>query len=132
MSEHRLKWRIRRTADGWQGEATLALAPGSAALPASMTARAQGRTRADAAARTFAALDAVTKSPLVQSLLPPGAGAAIQAAKTVASTVARLFRRRRRASVSGYARPLTRHEVMRAYASRGAPRSLVRLAGACV
>jgi hypothetical protein len=132
MSEHRLRWRIRRTADGWEGEATLALAPGAGAAPAAVTARARGATRATAASRTLAALDAAARSPLLRAMLPPGAAPAIDAARKVASQVARWFRARRRASVSGYARPLTRREVMRAYARRGAPRSLVRLAGACV
>jgi hypothetical protein len=132
MTKRNIRWRIRRTADGWEGEATLELAPGAAALPAAVTARARGRTRADAASRTLAALDAAARSPLLRAMLPPGAAPAIDAARKVASQVARWFSRRRRASVSGHARPLTRSEVMRAYASRGAPRSLVRLAGACV
>lgn len=132
MKEHRLRWRIRRTADGWEGEATLALAAGAGAAPASVTARARGRTRGDAASRTLAALDAASRSPLLRSLLPPGAAPAIAAARKVASMVSRWVRGRRRAAVSGYARPLCRREVERALAARGAPRALVRLAGACV
>jgi hypothetical protein len=129
MNEHRLKWRIRRAADGWEGEATLALRPGAAAA---VTARARAGTRADAAARTLAALDAVTRSPLVASMLPPGSAQALRAARAVASSVARLFRRRRRARVSGGAvRTITRADVARALARRGLPRPLVRLGAAC-
>jgi len=121
MSNHHVKWTVRKTADGWTGEATIAIAPG-----ASVTARARGTSRGDAAARTFAALDAVTRSPLVASLLPPGAGAALQAARKVASFVSRLTRRRRRAGqqVSGAA-------VARALRARGLPDAMVRVGYAC-
>jgi hypothetical protein len=125
----RLQWRIRRTADGWEGEATLALSPRAAAA---LTARARAGTRADAAARTLRALDMVARSPLVASMLPPGAAASLRAARAVASSVARLFRRRRRARVSGGAvRTITRADVARALARRGLPRPLVRLGAAC-
>lgn len=129
---HNIRWVVRRTPQGWEGEATLALRPGPAAAPAAVTARAQGRTRADAAARTLSAVDAITKSPLVSAMLPPGAAPALQAARAVARQVGRWLGRRRRARVSGAARRLTRAEVMQAYRARGAPEPLVRLAGACV
>jgi hypothetical protein len=129
MTQHKIRWSIRRTADGWEGEATLALSAGAGAA---VTARARAGTRADAAARTLAALDAVTRSPLVAAMLPPGAAPALRAARAVASSVARLFRRRRGARVSGGAvRTITRAEVARALARRGLPRPLVRLGAAC-
>lgn len=124
-----IRWVIRRTANGWEGEATIQLAPRAAAA---VTARARAGTRADAASRTLAALDAVTRSPLVASLLPPGAAPALRAARAVASSVARLFRARRRARVSGAPmRPISRSDVARALERRGLPRSLVRLGASC-
>lgn len=125
-----IKWNIRKTPSGWEGTATMELAPG-AGMPASVTARARGASRGDAATRTLRALDAATRSPLIQAMLPPGAAPALAAARKVASLVSRWARGRRRASVSGVARPLTRAEVERALRSRGVPRSLVRLGGAC-
>ena len=121
MTNHHVKWTIKRTSDGWTGEATIAIAPG-----ASVTARARGPSRGDAAARTFAALDAVTRSPLVASLLPPGAAPAVRAARSVAMAVARFVRRRSRAGarVSGAA-------VARALRRRGMPDAIVRVGYAC-
>jgi len=127
MSNRNIKWSARRMPDGsWAGEATVRIDPGAGA-PAAITASARGSSRADAAARTFRALDAVTRSPLVRSLLPPGAGAAIDAARTVASTVARLFRRRRRTAPASAA--MSGRDVARVLARRGADRRIVRLAG---
>lgn len=125
-----LTWKIRKTTDGWEGEATVPLPAGGAAV----SARARGKTRGDAAARTLRAIEDVSRSPLVSSLLPPGAGPAIKAALGVARSVARLFKRKKRAraaapTVSG--RPITRRDVERSLRGRGMPAHLVRLGGAC-
>jgi len=125
-----LTWKIRKTADGYEGEATIPLPAGGAAV----TARARGSTRGDAAARTLRAIEDVSRSPLVASLLPPGAGPAIKAALGVARSVARLFKRKKKARAAGTAvsgRPITRRDVERSLRQRGAPPELVRLGGAC-
>lgn len=127
MATRTLKWKIRKTADGWEGEAEVPLPAGAAAV----SARARGRTRGDAAARTLRALEDVTKSPLVSSLLPPGAGPALKAALGVARSVARLFKRKRKAKVSGQPITITRRHVEASLRRRGAPAELVRLGGAC-
>lgn len=138
MKTGKITWKLRRTGDGeWQGEATVPL-PGAAA---SVSASARGRTRGDAASRTLKALQDVTRSPLVSSLLPPGAAPALQAALSVSRSVARLFRKKkkRRASspaaapspdaVSGYV--LGQAQIRELMAQRGAPPELCALAGAC-
>lgn len=122
-----LRWKIRRTSDGWEGEAEVPLPAGAAAV----SARARGRTRGDAAARTLRALEDVTRSPLVSSLLPPGAGPALKAALGVARSVARLFKRKKKAKVSGQPITITRRHVEASLRRRGAPAELVRLGGAC-
>lgn len=122
-----LRWKLKRTADGWEGEAEVPL-PGAGA---SVSARARGRTRGDAAARTLRAIEDVSKSPLVSSLLPPGAGAAIKSALSVARSVAKLFKKKKkRAAVSGLD-VLGAEQVAAALAQRGAPPELVRLGRAC-
>lgn len=129
MQTGTLTWKIRKVADGWEGEATVPLPSGAAAV----TTRARGRTRGDAAARTLRAIEDVSRSPLVASLLPPGAAPAIKAALGVARSVARLFKRKKKARVSGYstgAMP-TRQSIEAALRQRGAPPELVRLGGAC-
>lgn len=129
--EANLRWNIKRTPEGWAGEATIPLPAGSAAI----TARAAGRTRGDAAARTLRAIEDVSKSPLIASILPPGAGAAIKAALGVARSVARLFKRKKRAAraagttVSGLG--MGSRDVARSLRQRGAPPELVRLGAAC-
>lgn len=122
-----LKWKLKRTADGWEGEAEVPL-PGAGA---SVSARARGRTRGDAAARTLRAIEDVSRSPLVSSLLPPGAGLAIKSALSVARSVAKLFKKKKkRAAVSGLD-VLGAEQVAAALAQRGAPPELVRLGRAC-
>lgn len=128
---HSIRWNVRRTPQGWEGEATIALRPGAAAPPAAVSARAQGRTRAAAVTRTLTALDAVTRSPLVSSMLPPGASQALSAARGIARAVARWTRGRRRAAVSGHGAPLSRREVERALRARGVPRALIRIGASC-
>lgn len=120
-----VRWKIVRTSDGWEGQAEIPL-PGARATVAT---RARGRTRGDAAARTLKALEDVSRSPLVSALLPPGAQPAIRAAMQVARSVSRLFKRKRKASVSGA--PVTRRHIESALRRRGAPAELVRLGGAC-
>ena len=128
MQTGKLTWKIRKVSDGWEGEATVPLPSGGAAV----TTRARGRTRGDAAARTLRAIEDVSRSPLVASLLPPGAGAAIKAALGVARSVARLFKRKKRARVSGMSGAMpTRAQIESALRQRGAPAELVRLGGAC-
>lgn len=129
MNTGKLTWKLRKTSDGWEGEATVPLPAGAAAV----SARARGRTRGDAAARTLRAIEDVSKSPLVSSLLPPGAAPAIKAALSVARSVARLFKRKKkaRASVSGMPRSYGAAHVARALQQRGAPPELVRLGAAC-
>jgi hypothetical protein len=128
MQTGKLTWKIRKVADGWEGEATVPLPSGAAAV----TTRARGRTRGDAAARTLRAIEDVSRSPLVASLLPPGAGPAIKAALGVARSVARLFKRKKKARVSGMSGAMpTRQQIESALRQRGAPAELVRLGGAC-
>lgn len=128
MQTGNLTWKIRKVADGWEGEATVPLPSGGAAV----TTRARGRTRGDAASRTLRAIEDVSRSPLVASLLPPGAGAAIKAALGVARSVARLFKRKKKARVSGMSGAMpTRQQIESALRQRGAPAELVRLGGAC-
>jgi hypothetical protein len=128
MQTGKLTWKIRKVADGWEGEATVPLPSGAAAV----TARARGRTRGDAASRTLRAIEDVSRSPLVASLLPPGAGPAIKAALGVARSVARLFKRKKKARVSGMSGAMpTRQQIESALRQRGAPAELVRLGGAC-
>lgn len=135
MQTGKITWKMRRTADGeWQGEATVPLPSAGA----SVSATARGRTRGDAASRTLKALQDVTRSPLVSSLLPPGAGAALNAALSVSRSVARLFKKKKRrtaaspsTAVSGYQDIAGRAAVERAMRRRGAPPELCRLAGAC-
>jgi len=129
METGKLTWKMRKVADGWEGEATVPLPSGAAAV----SARARGRTRGDAASRTLRAIEDVTRSPLVASLLPPGAAPAIKAALGVARSVARLFKRKRKAKVSGFSTsPMpTRQQIEAALRQRGAPAELVRLGGAC-
>ena len=132
-----LRWKLRKVADGWEGEAEIPLPAGSAAV----ATRARGQTRGDAASRTLRALQDVTRSPLVSALLPPGAQPAIKAALAVSRSVARLFRRKKKsarasaaatpAAVSGYAMTMGAADVARALQSRGAPPELVRLGAAC-
>lgn len=130
-NEPNLRWNIRRTADGWEGVATIPMPAGAA----SVTARAAGKTRGDAASRTLRAIEDVTRSPLIASLLPPGAGPAIKAALGVARSVARLFKRKKRAArargttVSGMG--FGSRDVAHALRRRGAPAQLVRLGAAC-
>lgn len=122
-----LKWKLRRTADGWEGEAEVPL-PGAGAA---VSARARGSTRGDAAARTLRAIEDVTKSPLVSSLLPPGAAPAIKAALGVARSVAKLFRKKKKKRAVSGLDVLGAHQVARALEQRGAPPELVRLGRAC-
>lgn len=123
-----ITWKIRKTAQGWEGEATVPLPSGGAAV----SARARGSTRGDAAARTLRAIEDVTRSPLVSALLPPGAGPAIKAALGVARSVARLFKKKKKQRVSGSAEPMpTRQQIEATLRRRGAPAELVRLGGAC-
>lgn len=120
-----VRWKIVKTADGWEGQAEIPL-PGARAAVAT---RAAGRTRGDAAARTLKALEDVSRSPLVNAFLPPGAQPAIRAAMQVARSVARLFKRKKKKTVSG--QPITRRNIEDALRRRGAPAELVRLGGAC-
>jgi len=123
-----ITWKIRKTAQGWEGEATVPLPSGGAAV----SARARGSTRGDAASRTLRAIEDVTRSPLVSALLPPGAAPAIKAALGVARSVARLFKKKRKQRVSGSAEPMpTRQQIEATLRRRGAPAELVRLGGAC-
>ena len=123
-----LKWKIKRTADGqWEGEAEVPL-PGAAA---SVSARARGSTRGDAAARTLRAIEDVSRSPLVSSLLPPGSRAAIKAALGVARSVAKLFKKKRKKGTVSGLDVIGAHQVAQALATRGAPPELVRLGRAC-
>lgn len=123
-----LKWKLRRTADGqWEGEAEVPL-PSAAA---SVSARARGSTRGDAAARTLKAIEDVSRSPLVSSLLPPGAGPAIKAALGVARSVAKLFKKKKKKGTVSGLDVLGAHQVAQALATRGAPPELVRLGRAC-
>lgn len=123
-----ITWKIRKTAEGWEGEATVPLPSGGAAV----SARARGTTRGDAASRTLRAIEDVTRSPLVASLLPPGAGPAIKAALGVARSVARLFKKKKKQRVSGaYSAMPTRQQIEATLRRRGAPPELVRLGGAC-
>lgn len=130
-NEPNLRWNIKRTSDGWEGTATIPLPAGAAAV----TARAAGRTRGDAAARTLRAIEDVTKSPLIASILPPGAAPAIKAALGVARSVARLFKRKKKAArsrgttVSGMG--YNARDVAETLRRRGAPPALVRLGAAC-
>ena len=129
--EPNLRWNIKRTADGWEGTATIPLPAGGAAV----TARARGRTRGDAASRTLRAIEDVTRSPLISSILPPGAAPAIKAALGVARSVARLFKRKKKkaqaqgTTVSGLG--IGSRDIARALRNRGAPPELVRLGAAC-
>jgi len=135
MATGKITWKMKRTADGeWQGEATVPL-PSAAA---SVSASARGRTRGDAASRTLKALQDVTRSPLVSSLLPPGAGPALQAALSVSRSVARLFKKKKKrtsaspsTAVSGYQDIAGRAAIERAMQRRGASPELCQLAGAC-
>ncbi len=123
-----ITWKIRKTAQGWEGEATVPLPAGGAAV----SARARGTTRGDAASRTLRAIEDVTRSPLVSALLPPGAGPAIKAALGVARSVARLFKKKKKQRVSGFGSPMpTRQQIEATLRRRGAPAELVRLGGAC-
>ena len=123
-----LKWKIKRTADGqWEGEAEVPL-PGAAA---SVSARARGTTRGDAAARTLRAIEDVSRSPLVSSLLPPGSSAAIKAALKVARSVAKLFKKKKKSGTVSGLDVIGAHQVAQALATRGAPPELVRLGRAC-
>ena len=130
-SEPNLRWNIKRTSDGWEGTATIPMPAGAA----SITARAAGRTRGDAASRTLRAIEDVTRSPLIASILPPGAGPAIKAALGVARSVARLFKRKKKkaaaagTTVSGMG--IGARDVARSLRARGAPPELVRLGAAC-
>jgi len=128
MQTGKLTWKIRKVADGWEGEATVPLPSGGAAV----TTTARGRTKGDAASRTLRAIEDVTRSPLIASLLPPGAGPAIKAALGVARSVARLFKRKKKARVSGMSGAMpTRAQIESSLRQRGAPAELVRLGGAC-
>ncbi len=122
-----LKWKLKRTADGWEGEAEVPL-PGAGA---SVSARARGRTRGDAAARTLRAIEDVSRSPLVSSLLPPGASVAIKSALSVARSVAKLFKKKKKRSAVSGLDVLGAEQVAAALAQRGAPPELVRLGRAC-
>ena len=129
-----LKWRVRRVGPSeWEGEASVTLdsrlLPGGG--PSRVTARARGTSRGSAAARTIATIDNITRSPLLRAVLPPGAGAAIDAAKKVASLFAGLARkRRRRSSTAGAALPTT-YEVVHALRRRGASPAILGLAETC-
>jgi len=135
MQTGKITWKMRRTPDGeWQGEATVPLPSAGA----SVSATARGRTRGDAASRTLKALQDVTRSPLVSSLLPPGAGPALAAALSVSRSVARLFKKKKKrtssspsTAVSGYQDIVGRAAVERAMQRRGASPELCRLASAC-
>ena len=125
-----LKWKLRKTADGWEGEAELPLPAAGAAV----TARARGKTRGDAAARTLRAIEDVSRSPLVSSLLPPGAGLAIKSALSVARSVAKLFKKKKKkapAAVSGMPRHVGAAQIAQALSARGASPELVRLGASC-
>jgi hypothetical protein len=126
MSDN-IRIRIRRVSPTeWEATGTVRLHAGGPAARAAVTARAS--TRADAAARTLRALDAVAKSPLVRSMLPPGAAASLAAARAVASGVARLFaRRRRQPSVSGTPPAAIVRRAAAAWRERGVPEGVVRL-----
>jgi hypothetical protein len=130
MGPSNLKWKIKRTSDGWEGEATIPLPRAGAAV----TARARGSTRGDAAARTLRAIEDVSRSPLVSSLLPPGAGPAIKAALGVARSVAKLFKKKKKkapSAVQGMPREVGASQIAQALRERGAPPELVRLGAAC-
>jgi hypothetical protein len=125
-----LKWKLKKTADGWEGEAEVPLPSAGA----SVTARARGSTRGDAAARTLRAIEDVSRSPLVSSLLPPGAAPAIKAALGVARSVAKLFKKKKKkapSAVRGMPREVGASQIAQALRERGAPPELVRLGAAC-
>jgi hypothetical protein len=126
MSDN-IRIRIRRVSPHeWEATGSVRLDAGGPAARAAVTARAS--TRADAAARTLRALDAVAKSPLVRSMLPPGAAASLEAARAVASGVARLFARRRmRPSVSAPPPAAIVRRAAAAWRDRGVPEGVVRL-----
>lgn len=85
----RVAWRVRRTADGYEGEilipSSLTARNGtSAAAPVKISASGQSRKQALRRAATVA--DAILDSPVMRAALPPGAAPAIEAVKAIASS----------------------------------------------
>lgn len=71
----RIRWNVKRSADGagWVG---------SIELPAGLAFGARDSTRRGAASKAASLASSALSNPLVQSLLPPGAGLALKALKS--------------------------------------------------
>ena len=130
-----LKWKVRKLGpNDWEGEATVTLDPRllPGGGPSQVTARARGRSRGSAASRTIATIDNITKSPLLRAVLPPGAGAAIDAAKKVASLFAGLMKKKRRRPATTTTSGLpSSYEIVHALRRRGASPAILGLAETC-
>jgi hypothetical protein len=71
----RIRWNVKRSADGagWTG---------TIELPTGLAFGAKGPTQRDAASKAASLASSALSNPMVQALLPPGAGLALKALKS--------------------------------------------------
>jgi len=102
MAYQKIRWKVRRRGNEWEGEVELplstmraipGLAPSGAPqlIPAGrpahrVTVKAKGSTQKSALNRAAGIADQLLDNPLLQAALPPGSGAAIAAIKDIAKS----------------------------------------------
>lgn len=74
-----IKWNLRRTANGWEGEIS---------LPGGIATKAPGQTKAKALRNAAGLADQIMSNPVLQTALPPQAALALKGIKLLSNAKA--------------------------------------------